>query len=271
MQEQSNTKKSNKKIVDLHNHTSLCNHATGTQEEYIKTAIERGVDIFGFSCHNPMNFDSDFRMKFSQIEAYRAEVARLAEKYKGEIEIKYAMEIDFLPQFLDERVLGENFDYRIGAVHFLGSWGFDNPRFMREYEKRDINETWIEYFKAQIELAKSAQFDILAHMDLMKVFKHRPTRDLRAEIESLLREVKKANMAIEINASGLRKDAAEQYPSKEILELAYELEVPITFGSDAHALSHIQSGGEEVRELARQIGYTKCATYTKREREFVEF
>ncbi|MDE6959160.1 MAG: PHP domain-containing protein, partial [Helicobacter apodemus] len=40
--------------VDLHNHTPFCNHATGSMEEYIQKAIEEKIDIFGFSCHNPM-------------------------------------------------------------------------------------------------------------------------------------------------------------------------------------------------------------------------
>ena len=36
-----------KKIrVDLHNHTTLCNHATVTVEEYIKRAIELGIDEY---------------------------------------------------------------------------------------------------------------------------------------------------------------------------------------------------------------------------------
>ena len=32
--------------VDLHNHTTLCNHATGTVEEYVQRAIELGIDEY---------------------------------------------------------------------------------------------------------------------------------------------------------------------------------------------------------------------------------
>ena len=35
--------------VDLHNHTILCNHATGTVDEYVQRAIELGIDEYGFS------------------------------------------------------------------------------------------------------------------------------------------------------------------------------------------------------------------------------
>jgi hypothetical protein len=31
--------------IDLHNHTTRCNHAEGTIDEYIERAIEIGIDI----------------------------------------------------------------------------------------------------------------------------------------------------------------------------------------------------------------------------------
>lgn len=257
--------------VDLHNHTSLCNHAVGTMEEYVLQAIKEKIDVFGFSCHNPMAFDSQYRMDFEDLPFYFGEIARLKEKYKGQIEILTALEIDFLPPFPDEKIFSLPLDYRIGAVHFLGDWGFDNPEFIREYSKRDINDCWNEYFKATEMLAKSGKFDILAHMDLLKVFNYRPTKDLRTQIESALKAVKKANMCIELNAAGFRKEVKEQYPSEEILQIAYSLEIPISFGSDAHAVEQIGFKYSELVSLAKQVGYTKCALYRDRERELVEF
>lgn len=257
--------------VDLHNHTSLCNHAVGTMEEYVLQAIKEKIDVFGFSCHNPMAFDSQYRMDFEDLPFYFGEIARLKEKYKGQIEILTALEIDFLPPFPDEKIFSLPLDYRIGAVHFLGDWGFDNPEFIREYSKRDINDCWNEYFKATEMLAKSGKFDILAHMDLLKVFNYRPTKDLRPQIESTLKAVKEANMCIEINAAGFRKEVKEQYPSEEILQIAYSLEIPISFGSDAHAVGQIGFKYSELVSLAKQVGYTKCALYRDRERELVEF
>lgn len=257
--------------VDLHNHTSLCKHASGTMEEYVLQAIKEKIDTFGFSCHNPMNFDTQYRMDFKDLPFYLNEIARLKEKYANQIEILTALEIDFLPPLIEERLFDLPLDYRIGAVHFLGDWGFDNPEFIREYAKRDINDCWVEYFKATEMLAKSGKFDILAHMDLLKIFNYRPTKDLRPQIESVLKAVKKANMCVEINAAGFRKEVKEQYPSIEILQMAFALEIPISFGSDAHAVEQIGFQRLELESLAKQIGYTKCAVYRKRERELVEF
>ncbi|MDY3112957.1 MAG: histidinol-phosphatase [Helicobacter sp.] len=257
--------------VDLHNHTSLCNHASGSMEEYVLRAIECGISIFGFSCHNPMKFDKKYRMDSKDLPFYLNEILRLKEKYKGQIEILSALEIDYLPPFMENYLFTLPLDYRIGAVHFLGEWGFDNPEFIREYAKRDINDCWVEYLKATESLANSGKFEILAHMDLLKIFNFRPTKDLRREIESSLKAVKKANMCVEINAAGLRKEVKEQYPSKEILEMCYSFEIPITFSSDAHALEQIDFKSDITHKIAKEVGYTKCAVYRNKEREMVEF
>ncbi len=257
--------------VDLHNHTKLCNHAVGEMDEYVERAIEKEIDLFGFSCHAPMQFDEGFRMSLDDAEWYENEVKRLKEHYGDKIELLLGYEVDFLEGYLEERVLSANVDYLIGSVHFLNKWGFDNPESIFEYAKRDIDEIWIEYFEAIDAMAKSGKFDFVGHIDLIKVFKFLPKNDLRKVIEKALKSIKKSNMAIEINASGLRKPIAEQYPSRDILEMAYELDIPITFGSDAHAVEHIGFERDTIENLAREIGYSRCMRYRSRDRELVTF
>ena len=148
--------------IDLHNHTTLCNHAEGSMEEYILKAIEMDIDVFGFSEHAPMAFDEKYRMSLDDIEYYSNEIKRLQEKYNDKIEIKYGYEVDYLPNF-HEKIIIENkdVDYLIGSVHFLDKWGFDNPEFIGEYKNRDINEIWKDYFIAIQDMAKSNLFDIV--------------------------------------------------------------------------------------------------------------
>jgi len=78
-------------------------------------------------------------------------------------------------------------------------------------------------------------------------------------------------MVLEINPAGLRKPVKDQYPSKSLLELAYELDIPITFGSDAHKLDDIGFKYNEVISLAKDIGYSKCITFESRSKELVTF
>ena len=78
--------------VDLHNHTTRCNHAEGTMGEYIQRAIELGIDIYGFSEHAPMEFDQHYRMRFDELDGYFEEIEKLQNLYEGQIEILKALE-----------------------------------------------------------------------------------------------------------------------------------------------------------------------------------
>lgn len=264
--------------VDLHNHTTLCNHATGTIEEYVQRAIEIGIDVFGFSDHAPMPFDPKYRMDISQKEFYENEILNIKEKYKNDIEILLAYEVDFMQNssYMLDEVLNSKVDYLIGSIHFIEEknknlWGFDNPEFIGKYKEKNIDDIWLDYFEALEQLAKSKLFDIVGHFDLIKVFKYLPNKDIRSLALASLKAIKKANMTLEINAAGLRKPIEEPYPSKGLLELAFELDIPITFSSDAHDPSQIGFKYDELTSLAKQIGYTRCALYRNRDRQLVSF
>lgn len=264
--------------VDLHNHTTLCNHATGTTEAYVQRAIDLGIDIYGFSDHAPMHFDPKYRMDISQKEAYEDEVLRLKEQYKESIEILLAYEVDFMQNsslMLDE-ILNAKVDYLIGSVHFIEEknsdlWGFDNPEFIGKYKEKNIDEIWQEYFDVIELMAKSQLFDIVGHLDLIKVFKYLPKKDIRQIAKNALIAIKKSDMTLELNAAGFRKPISEPYPSKELLEVAFELDIPITFGSDAHSVDQVGFNYQEVKEFAQLIGYNQCAIYRNRQREMVTF
>ncbi len=262
----------NKRIrIDIHNHTTRCNHAEGTVDEYIQKAIELGIDIYGFSEHAPMDFDEKYRLAFSEMQAYRDDVLTAKERYKKDIKILLGYEVDYLPGHMDDRVLKAKVDYLIGSVHFIDKWSFDNPEFIAGYKDRDIDEIWQAYFEATEAMAKSGKFDIVGHLDLIKVFKFMPKQDTRLLAENALREIKKSNMVLELNAAGLRKPVAEVYPSRSLLEVAYDLDIPITFASDAHSVDQVGFGYDKVINLAKEVGYTKAVTFEQRDKKLVTF
>ncbi len=199
-----------KKIrVDLHNHTTLCNHATGSVEEYVKRAIELGIDEYGFACHAPMNFDPKYRMKLEERNIYEKWVNEAKEKYKDKIKVLLAYEVDFLNGFMLDEILNANVDYLIGSVHFLQNknemWGFDNPEFIGVYKSVDIDKIWEDYFDAIEAMAKTNYFQIVGHLDLIKVFKFLPKKDVRLIAKNALKQIKKSNMILELNPAGLKK------------------------------------------------------------------
>ena len=256
--------------IDLHNHTTRCNHATGTVDEYIQKAINLGIDIYGFSEHAPMDFDQKYRISFEEMSSYEREILQAKERYKDSIDIRLGYEVDFLPGYIDDRVLNAKVDYLIGSVHFLDKWGFDNPEFIGQWQSRDIDDIYKEYFEAISAMAKSGFFDIVGHFDLIKVFKFLPKADIRVLAKDALKEIKKSGMILEINSAGLRKPIGEAYPSKSILELAYEMDIPITFGSDAHSVEQVGFGYAEVLALAKDVGYSQAVTFTNRDAQLIK-
>ncbi len=257
--------------IDLHNHTTRCNHAKGSMRSYIERAIELGIDIYGFAEHAPMNFDKQYRLRFNEMNDYENDVKSLQKEYKDKIKILLGYEVDYLKDFIDQRVLDAKVDYLIGSVHFLGRWGFDNPDFKDEYANRNIDDIWHDYFNNIEAMAKTGYFDIVGHLDLIKVFNFLPKKDIRSVATPALKAIKKANMVLELNSAGLRKPCKEIYPSQSLLEVAYELDIPITFSSDAHAIGQVGFKYDKVAKLAKKIGYTKAVTFEQRQRKMVTF
>jgi histidinol-phosphatase (PHP family) len=258
-------------IVDIHNHTVLCNHAEGNNEDYVKKAIKTGTKFFGFSDHAPMNYDKKYRMNFDQMKTYEKDIKNLKEIYKNEITILLGYEVDFLEGFVDKRVLDSNVDYLIGSVHFLKGWGFDNPEFIGHYKSKDIDKIWEDYFEAVYCMAKSGDYDIVGHIDLVKVFNFLPKRDIKSIAKKAIKEIKKAGMVVELNSAGLRKPCREIYPGSDIMELVSEYDIPITFSSDAHKPEDVGYASNELTEYAKSFGYKKCAYFLQRDREMINF
>ena len=257
--------------IDIHNHTTRCNHAEGTIDEYIQKAIELGIDIYGFSEHAPMDFDPHYRLAFEEMQAYTQDVLEAKERYKNDISILLGYEVDYLPGHMDERVLQSKVDYLIGSVHFIDKWSFDNPEFIAGWNEKDIDEIWQAYFEATEAMAKSGKFDIVGHLDLIKVFKFLPKKDIRLLASNALKAIKNSNMVLEVNTAGLRKPIGELYPSRELLEVAYELDIPITFSSDAHSVEQVGFSYDIATSIVKEIGYTKAATFKDRDRQLVNF
>lgn len=258
-------------IIDLHNHTVLCNHAQGTIDEYILQAIKSGTKIFGFSEHAPMDFDPKYRLSFEQMDIYEKNVLNAKKKYEKDIEILLGYEVDYLQGHMDQRVLNAKVDYLIGSVHFIDKWGFDNPEFIGRYEDENIDDIWQKYFDTIEKMAQSKLFDIVGHLDLIKVFKFMPSKNILDIARKALIAIKDADMVLEINMAGYRKPIKEAYPSKELLEAAFALAIPISFSSDAHKPEQVSLFSQEILSLARSVGYKQCATFKNRQRRMINF
>jgi histidinol-phosphatase (PHP family) len=260
---------------DLHMHTPLCRHATGEPVAYARRALELGFAEIGFSDHSPMRQDDfdDWRMRFDQLGEY-VEKVRKAQKDFPQLKIRLALEVDYLPgqeDWIRQLAAAQPWDYFIGSVHYVSdSWAVDNPHKISEWKNRDPWEVWSVYFERLTKAAETGLFEIIGHADLPKKFGHRPTRDCTPLYETFLNAARKHHCALDVNTAGLRKDCQEIYPSRQILELAFQKGVPITFGSDAHAPDEVGMNFAEALRLARSVGYQDCLRFAQRKPEPVK-
>jgi histidinol-phosphatase (PHP family) len=257
-------------------HTPLCRHASGEPVEYARRALELGFTEIGFSDHSPMpreDFD-DWRMFDRQLDEYVAKV-RLAQREVPQLSIRLALEVDYLPGHEDWiRALAARhpWDYFIGSVHYVSEdWAIDSPLQLAKWKDRDPFEVWSVYFDWLTRAAETGLFEIIGHADLPKKFGHRPTQDCTPLYERFLTAAKKHNCAIELNTAGLRKDCKEIYPSRSILERAFQHGVPITFGSDAHKPEEVGMNFAEASQLAQSVGYKECWNLAARKRTLTPF
>jgi histidinol-phosphatase (PHP family) len=288
--------KHNLNFEDWHTHNVLCRHAEGTCEAYIKKAIEKKVDTIGLSDHFPYSYLTstlpsineipyqEYSMLIDEVDSYVVDLENLRKKFNSKIDVKIAFEIDFFKN--QEKLLNaylkpliSKLDYIIGSVHVLfsdvGIFAFDDRRFLENYKLFDsIDDIYNLYLNTLQEMISSGTFqiDIIGHFDLPKKFNKRP-KDQESVMEMVLHTlslIKKRDLTIEINTSGLRRDVKEQYPSEDIIKKMYEMDIPILLGSDAHHPDEIGYEFHNIKKMLRRIGYSQLAHFDKRKRSFID-
>ena len=264
--------------VDLHNHTYLCKHAVGIMADYVQKAIDEKIDVFGFSDHNPMKFDKRHRMEDKYEVDYLEMFTDVKKQFDGQIKLLFAYEFDYLTKGMNLKDLKKSVDYLIGSVHNVDIFALGDEKIKQAYinehemfKNKDADYLWMNYFEQIKNMAQSGHFNIVGHMDFIKLLVKEPKTDVRLLAKEALTAIKKSGMSVEINAAGLRNDLGETYPSKKLLEEVYACDIPITFGSDSHNPKHVGFKKNDCENLAKEIGYTKCVYYEKKEKIIVEF
>lgn len=256
--------------ADYHMHTFLCGHASGKPFEYADRALKLGLSEIGFSDHAPLvsHDDPSITMSFDELPHYHEMLETLKTQYaKKNLKIKIGIEADFIPGYEEKTKAildAYPYDYVLGSVHFIGNFAFDNPKQKDRLQTSNIDKVYLDYHALLRESAACGLFDVMSHVDLVKKFGDRPTKDLSAEIEKTAQVFKNSGVVIEINSSGLRKPVREIYPSLSDLKIYCAAGVLITFGSDAHAPEEVGSGFKEAFELAKNAGYKEYVLFDQR-------
>ncbi|MBQ8683615.1 MAG: histidinol-phosphatase [Clostridia bacterium] len=220
-------------LANYHTHTARCHHATGTEEEYVRSAIRAGLQVLGFSDHSPYFFPdgyySPFRMRACELPDYVNTVRGLRDAYRGQIDIHVGLEVEYYPALfprLLDFLRAYEIEYLLLGQHFPGEeinmWG-SGARTEEESRLR-------QYCHSVMEAYQTGLFTYHAHPDMMyfvgddKVY----TKYMR----QLCREAKACGIPLEINLLGVRDN--RHYPTRRFWEIAAEEGCPVVLGYDAH-------------------------------------
>jgi len=254
-------------LIDDHVHTAMSGDAKGELTEYLKIAGNRGLTEIGVSDHYHPE-QPKYSMSNEKLAEYVKKVQQL--KKKTDFPLKLGIEVDFIPSLeskIEKALKSTPFDYVIGSVHFINNWGFDDPKYISEYQKWDITELYETYFSLVQQCAKSQLFNIIGHPDLIKKFGYKPKTDITDVYLNTVEVLKESNVCVEVNTSGLRAPCREMYPSKQFLKMCHDNGIPITLGSDAHTPENVGKNFSQALKLIRQVGYENIARFTYRKLE----
>ncbi|MBD3348717.1 MAG: histidinol-phosphatase HisJ family protein [Candidatus Eisenbacteria bacterium] len=252
-------------------HTRLCGHAVGEPEDYVRRAIALGLAEIGFSDHMPLLRERDERLTMApeDLPVYVGMVRDLQTSV-DEIVVRLGIEMDYIPGQMEEiwnAASDYEFDYVLGSVHYIDDWGFSDSRYVASYEGKDPDSFYRRYFEIFREAAERGGFDAMAHPDLIKKHGVAPGLRLSDLYESAAEALASADVAVEVNTSGLRKPAVDIYPSLPFLAACAERGVAVTLGSDAHSPGQVGMDFDLALRLLRRAGVGEIATFEARRRK----
>jgi histidinol-phosphatase (PHP family) len=265
--------------TDYHNHLEKGTLTLEYLKQFTDEAAKKGIQHFGISEHayhfyETKNILSNPWVDERRYYAMKDYVDLFHEAWNKEIDVKMSIEMDYTTGKHEEMadfISSYDFDYVIGSIHWVGDFGIDLAEFRKEWDRRDVYDTYRGYFDQVVTLAQSNLFDIVGHLDLVKIFKYVP-----ADEEFLLEQYDRATSAlaesktcVEISTAGLRKPVGELYPDPRLLKMCYDKGIKIVLSSDAHEPHHVGADYDQAVELAKAVGYQSIMTFDKGKRKEV--
>ncbi len=243
--------------ANYHTHTARCHHASGTEREYIETAIARGLKVLGFSDHSPQFFPTDeyysyFRMRPEEMDGYVKTLTDLRREYSNDIDIKIGLEIEYYPELfckLVDFLKPYNLDYIILGQHYLAN-EYDTHESSKGPKR--TNEQLIRYTNQILEAIQTGKFTYIAHPDIFCF--EGDEKFYESEARRLCEGAKSNNVPLEVNFLGLAE--GRHYPSERFYRIAQEVGCDFVFGCDAHEPDEVMNPTtyKKVCEFAAHLG-----------------
>lgn len=256
-------------MYDSHMHTPLCKHARGNPQDYAKEAIKKGLKGITFTCHSPMPFgwNPKVRMSINQFDEYVEMIYATRDEYAGRLDVRLGMESDFMPgmeSWLEDLHKKADFSYILGSVHpqtdeYKLIYLTGHTRL--QYEK--------SYFENLANAAETGLYDCLSHPDIVKIVHANQYKvsDHMDTIKRALDRIAKTGIAMELNTSGLNKTYREVNPGMEILNEMSERGIPVVLGSDSHDARRVAADFDKALSKLQSAGYDTVSYFIDRKRQ----
>ena len=251
--------------ANYHTHTWRCNHATGVEEDYVKTAIQQEFDILGFSDHTPQFFPegyrSGFRMGAEELAGYCSVVRDLQDRYSDKIRIHMGLEVEYYPALFSQLIpvlQDQGIEYLLLGQHFIG-----NEQNQPYSGAPTVEEAVLRQYCAQsMDAMQTGLFTYFAHPDLLRF--EGEDAVYRQYMRRLCQEAKSCGLPLEMNLLGLW--SGRNYPDGRFWELAAEEGCQVVLGWDAHAPEQLlkPQAEQRLREEVRRLGLNLLDTVTLR-------
>lgn len=249
--------------IDLHTHTSYCDGAD-TPEEMAREAWARGFSAIGFSGHSYVPFDLECCMNEEETKAYRAEVMRLKNEYRGKMEIFLGLEQDYYAPKPKEP-----YDYRIGSVHYLLVDGTYYPvdldaetleQLCSVHFKGDFDLLAEQYFSTVSKVVEKTNCEIIGHLDLISKFFDRmgyqPSEKYLKAAKEAVHVLAEYQKPFEINVGAMTRGYRKvPYPSEEILREIKKAGGSIVINGDCHQKQCLGKYLPEAAVFAKKCGF----------------
>lgn len=121
------------------------------------------------------------------------------------------------------------------------------------FAMQDRDRETMQYTEDVIAALNTGFFQLLAHPDVIMVNYEQPTPLLLECMDRIFAECEKRNVAVEINANGLRRSVG--YPNAKIWQLSKRYKLTTIISSDAHDPRDLVDGAvRQAEQLAADWG-----------------
>ncbi len=255
-------------MIDYHVHTSLCNHANGTMDQYIQNAIAAGLKEICFLDHLTLHEGGKhLSMTPDYVPFYYQSVRQLAHTYKNHIRVKVGLEVDYDPKnahAVKKIIAPFDFDVIGGSVHFIDTLNIVSSKDIQARENESIDVICRDYLMLLDEMIENMDVDIICHLDIIKKFGRRPSAEFEKKFDAILSKISHNDLAVELNTSGYNHKINEFYPNTSLLKKCHEKNIRMTIASDAHQPHQVARYFDKAIDLLIKTGYRHVSAFTHR-------